>query len=212
MLWLGFAACLSLTTPPTALLQPLSPGAKLKELSGLLLGSTLLQDERTWEVLKAQEEQGQEAGKFSQIASAAHVAPSPRHDAGLFASRDIPEDTIVSFYPVHCIGLMDQRLASNSDDQDYWRSCSTAYRSPILHAAVQDFAPGTVVDVNAQKEDRAGWLAHRANDAVACQGGSETELLMYLHTCALGCNCALVPFGGAAPILALADDASCRER
>ena len=33
------------------------------------------------------------------------------------------------------------------------------------HAAVQDFAPGTFVDVNAQKEDRAGWLAHRANDA-----------------------------------------------
>ena len=185
-------------TAPTALLQPLTPAAKLQHLSGLLLGSTVLQDERTWEVLMQTE-----GNQFSKIVDAAHVAPSPRHGDGLFASRGLPADTIVSFYPVHSIGLREQRLASNADDMDYWRTCSSAYRTPILHAAVQAFAPGAFVDVNLQRADRLGWLAHRANDATACLGSSETEILMYVHTCALECNCALVPFGGAAPILAL---------
>ena len=187
-------------------LQPLSPAAKLQQLSGLLLGSTFIQDERAWELLcskEADQENLQDGGKFADIAAACHVAPSLRDGVGLFASKDLPVDTVVSFYPVHSIGLMDQRLASNADDQDYWRGCTTAFRMPLAHATVQEFAPGTFVDVNLQKADRAGWLAHRANDATTCVGPSETEILSYLHTCALECNCVLVPFGGAAPILAL---------
>ena len=208
MLFLALHAIPSLTTSnvPTALLQPLSPAAKLQQLSGLLLGSTFIQDERAWELLcskEADQENLQDGGKFADIAAACHVAPSLRDGVGLFASKDLPVDTVVSFYPVHSIGLMDQRLASNADDQDYWRGCTTAFRMPLAHATVQEFAPGTFVDVNLQKADRAGWLAHRANDATTCVGPSETEILSYLHTCALECNCVLVPFGGAAPILAL---------
>ena len=48
MLFLALHAIPSLTTSnvPTALLQPLSPAAKLQQLSGLLLGSTFIQGVR----------------------------------------------------------------------------------------------------------------------------------------------------------------------
>ena len=203
MLWHALhAVALTVPSAPTALLQPLSPAAKLQRLSGLLLGGTLLQDARTWDLLL--ETQQQEAsGHLAEIVGAAHVGPSPRDALGLFASRDLASETVVSFYPVHSIGLLDQRLASNADDREYWRTCPAAYRTPLLHEAVHEFAPGAFVDVNLQRAEVAGWLAHRANDAAACAGRSETEVLGYIHTCALECNSVLVPFGGAAPILAL---------
>ena len=184
-------------SPKAALLQPLSPGAKLQQCSGLLLGSALLQDERAWELL-----QTEDACRFSEIAQATRTAPSPRHQLGLFANVDLAKDTVASFYPVHSFGLEAQRLASNND-QEYWVDCSPAYRAPMLHEAVQAFAPGTYVDVNLQRAELAGWCAHRANDASVCTGASEAEILAYLTACEAECNCVLVPFGGAAPILAL---------
>ena len=199
MLWLTLqAATLTTSGSPTALLQPLSPAAKLRQLGGLLLGSALLMDDRAWELLLTDNEK-----QFSEIAAAALVAPSSRDASGLFAAKDLPIDTVVSFYPVHSIGLLDQRLASNADDQAFWKAASAAYQTPLQHKAVQDFAPGAFVDCNPQKPEMTGWLAHRANDAVCCLGTGETDMLSYLHTCAMECNCYLVPFGGAAPILAL---------
>ena len=189
---------LSLTTPPPqALLQPLSPGAKLQQCSGLLLGSALLQDERAWELL-----QTEDATRFADIARATRTAPSPRHELGLYANVDLEKDTVASFYPVHSFGLEAQRLASNND-QEYWVDCTPAYRAPMLHEAVQAFAPGTYVDVNIQRAELAGWYAHRANDAAALTEFSEAQILAYISACEAECNCVLVPFGGAAPILAL---------
>ena len=200
MLWLAplLGSAAALTQPPTALLRPLSAEAKLQQLSGLLVGSAVLQDPRAWELLKEQE-----GSRFAEISSASRVDSSSRHGLGLFAARDLPAGTVASFFPVHSIGLLDQRLASNADDQEYWKTCTKAYQTEMLHAAVQDFAPGTYVDVNLEKPEQPGWLAHRANDATACAGRCEEDVLSYLHTCMLECNTLLLPFGGAAPILAL---------
>ena len=102
MLLLALHAIPSLTTSnvPTALLQPLSPAAKLQQLSGLLLGSTFIQDERAWELLcskEAEQENLQDGGKFADIAAACQVGPSLRDGVGLFATKDLPVDTVVSF-------------------------------------------------------------------------------------------------------------------
>ena len=192
-------AILSLTTPPpSALLQPLSPGAKLQQLSGLLLGSALLQDERAWGLLQTEEDK-----QFAEIARCSCVKPSDRHELGVFASTDLAKDSIVSFYPVHSIGLGEQRLAQNSDDTEFWKTATNAYRSMMLHAAVQEFAPGVYVDVNLHRADTAGWLAHRANDAAPCDCSNDATILDYYEQCGALCNTVLVPFGSAAPILAL---------
>ena len=101
--------------PPTALLQPLSPAQKLQTLSGLLLGSAVLQNPQAWDLLKSQED-----SRFAEINAAAQVSPSSLHGRGLYADVDLKKDTVAALYPVHSIGLADQRLASNAD-QDYWK-------------------------------------------------------------------------------------------
>ena len=46
-------------------------------------------------------------------------------------------------------------------------------------------------------------MAHLANDVQPCAGGSEAEILAYYAACASETNCAMLPFGTAAPIMAL---------
>ena len=90
--------------------------------------------------------------------------------------------------------------------RSYWkqeREDSTAYLAPILHPAVCQFVDGAFVDVNLQRADAPGWMAHRANDAAMCTDLSEDSILEYMTKCAREGNALLVPFGGAAPVMAL---------
>ena len=57
-----------------------------------------------------------------------------------------------------------------------------------------------------------GWLAHLANDcAVVSAQPTEEEILHYYATCEAHANCVMVPFGAAAPIMALVTTREVRE-
>jgi len=188
-----------LLLPIQALLSMSMPEARIQQLSGMLLGAGMLQDEQAWAMLQTHPK-----AKFSEIAGSTYTASSSRHGLGVYASEDLEAGTVASFYPVHSIGLGGQRLSSEGH-ADYWEGASAvgasgAYRSTVLHDAM---APGTFVDVDLRAADVNGWLAHRTNDAATCSGDSESEILDYLETCARDVNCAMVPFGKAAPIMAL---------
>ena len=189
LLWLPLQA-FGLATPAATRLMQLGPA---------LQGCMLLQDITSWEVLQKTVET-----QFADISGSAVVAPSPRHGLGLYASTDLAKDTVASFYPIHSLGLEDQRLTYDPKDAaaDNWES-SAEYRAQVLHPQVQEQAPGVYVDVNLKRAEVSGWLAHRVNDAAVCAGASEAEILEYLETCRQECNCALVPFGTAQPIMAL---------
>ena len=111
------------------------------------------------------------------------------------------------------LGSGSQRVAS-AEDAEYWKEpCTSAYRSQAFHASTpgfptagppQGWAPGVYVDANPTRPHVPGWMAHLANDcAVVGADATEAEILAYYATCEQKANCAMLPFGAAAPVMAL---------
>jgi hypothetical protein len=144
------------------------------------------------------------------------VAPSPIAGKGLFAKKSIPKFTIISFYPVHVLGIEyddvnNIRSQYVSLTEDYVPDKENSYRlyllgqRPLIGNDVS-FSGGdgcrvyVDVDKNCQS-DTSGWLSHYSNDGTVVKGLSETDMLDYYQQTKEHRNCVLIPFGPA-PIMA----------
>jgi len=154
----------------------------LSRLEKLFQGALLLQDTFEEHVTGRVPLESWEKARFSEIAQNAHIAPSSRHGLGLFASRDLEEDTLVTFYPIHKVGSGEESV-DLEDDKSYWDTVS-----PSLYKILADEEDNVFVDCNPHREDVMGWLGHRANDAARCSGTSEDDILKYRKICERECN------------------------
>eukprot|EP00977_Amphora_coffeiformis_P030126 scaffold44864_cov221-Amphora_coffeaeformis.AAC.1 len=145
-----------------------------------------------------------------------HVDASsiPNAGKGLFASKNIQAGTIVSFYPVHAIGMDNEDrgdtlyLSAKDGDgislgnaQDY----SLDYiqylvgSRPLGETAM---GAGLFVDANPSKKDDAdGWLSHYINDGATVLSNTDQGILDYYAASRRHKNCVQVPFGPS-PVLA----------
>lgn len=172
-------------------------------LETLFSAALLLQDAFEDHVSGKVANDGWRQTRFSQIANNAYVAPSSRHGLGLFANVDLEADTLITFYPVHRIGLDDEDFVEMDEDKDYWEKAHSKGSWSKYSQNVLNHEANIFVDVNPQREDVPGWLAHRANDASICTGPDEKALRQYYTTSERECNCEIVPFGKITPIMAL---------
>lgn len=168
------------------------------KLEKLFQGALLLQDAFEEHVTGRVLQDSWDKARFSKIAQRVHTAPSSRHGLGLFASHDLEEDTLVTFYPVHKVGAGKESI-DLEDDKTYWDSCMSWYQLHIQDGSSNDL----FVDCNPHREDVMGWLAHRTNDATRCSGVSEEDILKYHETCARECNAVFWEFGTVRPIMGL---------
>lgn len=147
-----------------------------------------LRDDQGWRKLPAH---------FAKIRDNARVAPSSRHSLGLFAKSDLEKGEIATFYPTHTLGNL---LRVTLDGQDVVeKHFPIEYQQDLLHTGVVDIFSG----VDVRLPDVPGWLGHRANDATVCFGTSKEAILQYYEKCERECNCILLPFGDAVPIMLL---------
>ena len=164
-----------------------------------------------------------------QKATKVRVGPSSIANAGkgLFAAQNVKAGTIVSFYPVHGMGVdcllssSSVCLGSNDQDQAYFdsqeRTDSSGNNSlsnymlyligsrPIGTDTQFSFEPGPdvrpFVDVNPAREDSNGWLGHYVNDGATVVSNDESGQIEYYQQSRSRKNCVHIPFGPA-PILA----------
>lgn len=184
----------------------------MARLGDLFNGCLALQDPRMWGELRQLARAGAMPLAFDLVAQSVYAAPSSRHGQGAFAATALAHGTVASLYPVHSIGVGTQRIHADGDSE-YWREpCTTAYRSNIFHSAtpgapdagpITQWAPGAYVDANPTRECLPGWMAHLANDVAVCTGSQEEEVLRYYAAGAAEANCVMLPFGSAAPLMAL---------
>lgn len=185
----------------------------LRRLSRLLDGCLALQSAELWQTLRQVGRQASPPMRFDDISLNVRSGPSALHGLGAFANAPLPAGTVATLYPVHSIGIGSQRVAS-AEDAEYWKEpCTSAYRSQAFHAStpgfptagpLQGWAPGVYVDANPTRPHVPGWMAHLANDcAVVGADATEAEILAYYATCEQKANCAMLPFGAAAPVMAL---------
>ena len=185
----------------------------MQRLSDLLHGCLALQSTELWATLQQVGRESKPPMSFDELTISVTSGPSSRHGLGAFASRDLPAGSVATLYPVHSIGVGAQRVAC-AEDADHWKEpCTSAYRSQALHAStpgaadagpLQAWAPGVYIDANPGRAHVPGWLAHLANDcAVLPAAAAEADILTYYAAAASQCNCVMLPFGSAAPIMAL---------
>ena len=134
------------------------------------------------------------------------VKPSEIHGSGLFATRNIAANTIVSFYPAHALGI-DNGQAFLSEDTYFATSTSQDY----LHCTDQPiFARKSILgnnntpvylDVNPSTPTPLPWVSHYINDAASVKTQTEHGVLQYYETSNQHRNCIHIPFGPS-PILA----------
>lgn len=129
------------------------------------------------------------------------AGPSDRHGVGAFAQAVLPEYSIATLYPVHALGI-GEGGACGDEDTKYFSSQvgPSAYRLQLLHRSVPE---GMWADANPQRAHVPGWLAHLVNDAATCRGSGQAAILDYYDRCDAETNCALVPLGPVAPLMAL---------
>mmetsp|Transcript_1926 Transcript_1926/g.2072 ORF Transcript_1926/g.2072 Transcript_1926/m.2072 type:complete len:398 (+) Transcript_1926:36-1229(+) len=132
---------------------------------------------------------------FSAIRTNCHVAPSSRHGLGLFASRDLEKDTIAQFYPVHALGNETHAFSVGGEYNN-----TAHYKNGLLQPNIKK---GIWIDYQTDRPDLPGWLGHRANDATNLNESTEAAILNYLSTSCREANTIMVPFGDAAPLMAL---------
>jgi hypothetical protein len=135
----------------------------------------------------------------------AHAAASPLHGIGVFASKDLAAHTVTALYPVHALGIGTSG-ACTDDDGAYFAALDgpSAYRLTLPHHCLRESAMSNMwCDSNPQRAHVLGWLGHLANDAAVLRGTSEEALLAYYAAVERDCNSMLVPFGDAAPLMAL---------
>lgn len=181
----------------------------MARLASLFDSCLSLQAPQFWATVRQLSKSANAPMCFDVMAEGVRVAPSTKHGLGLFASTDMAAGTMASLYPVHSMGIGTQRISTAEDaEAGTWEEpCSAAYRTTLLHTTrigpVQEWAQGAYVDADPARPHLAGWVAHLATDAAVCAGGSDKEILEYYAAGADECNCLMVPFGGAAPVMAL---------
>ena len=153
--------------------------------------------------------------------------------SGLFVASSmdsIPAGTVVSFYPVHAVGVNHWKGkycigATDSEDQEYFQSVDhdSSYLLNLIgdrvfpgeQRLVETYAVQPYIDTNpTKKNDRPdqqpGWMAHMVNDCASTdllqlllqeENNAESTALEYYKQVVKGQNCVLVPFGPA-PICA----------
>jgi hypothetical protein len=137
---------------------------------------------------------------------------------GLFAKKNIKSGSIISFYPVHAIGVdfgeSSVCLASNDAGQKYFQgeseSKNSNYQQYLLGsrllagACVTELFDGDAlfVDVDPNQVDRAGWKGQYVNDGAVVEVAGENGIVQYYQRSRLRKNCVHVPFGPC-PILAI---------
>ena len=141
------------------------------------------------------------------VATHVAAAQSKVHGQGVFAQKDLPARTVATLYPVHAMGI-GEGGACAEEDTEYFVSLDSpsAYRMQLLHHNLQKtygLPHGTWVDANPHRSHAPGWQAHLANDGAICRGATEADVLAYYDESERTCNCVLVPFGEAAPLMAL---------
>jgi hypothetical protein len=140
------------------------------------------------------------------------LGPSSRQGAGtgLFARKNLDLGALVSFYPVHGIGLdilggTRVAIASSDDmDQAYFDNDSrnqqqsgNNYRQYLIHGD-KDLnpilsSPSFFIDVNPNRVIQDGWMSHCINDGATIIRG---ESIVEYYTGAFAAqNCLQIPFG-----------------
>mmetsp|Transcript_14034 Transcript_14034/g.18292 ORF Transcript_14034/g.18292 Transcript_14034/m.18292 type:complete len:297 (+) Transcript_14034:126-1016(+) len=148
---------------------------------------------------------------FKQSTSLCEVRPSliPGAGMGLFALKNIKQGTIVSLYPVHCLGTSngDEVLVTSLDDQGYFDHVEDdSYllnllgKRPLLSVDIGDTE--LFVDVNPARPVAPAWNGHFINDGAIIHENSEAGALSYYLKSLAARNCVHVPFGPS-PIMAI---------
>jgi SET domain len=162
---------------------------------------------------------------FETIDAAVEVKPSLVVGAGMgmFAKRSIQRGTVISFYPVHAIGVdfgdTSVCIASSDVGQEYFnnrdrmgsnwnKDCNYQQyligSRPLAGYCVADLFDGDnlFVDVDPNQVDKAGWKGHYVNDAAVVETSGEEGIVQYYQRSRRGKNCVHVPLGPC-PILAV---------
>lgn len=128
---------------------------------------------------------------------------------GLFAKSNVKSGTIVSFYPVHgmgvdseessvCIALSegDQKHFLGDDKDANYLQYLIGSRPLFNHNPMELFGGDAIfVDANPNREDRVGWLSHYINDGATVTSHGEAGVLDYYRRSTEAKNCVHVPFG-----------------
>jgi hypothetical protein len=150
---------------------------------------------------------------YSQISKSVEIRPSsiPNAGLGLFARKNIKQNTIISLYPVHALG-MEGIFVSNDEEYFTSRPSST---SPYLHCTDQHLFQRAsflqqaglenddplYLDVNSNLPNESIWLSHMINDGATISSPSQETVLDYYKASKLAKNCIHIPFGPS-PIIA----------
>ena len=143
----------------------------------------------------------------------------PGAGLGLFAKEKIKSGTIISFFPVHTLGInlgdsirrvsMDttgptyeqQEEDAAFNDQSYLLNILGS--RPLMKADIsQDLGGESIfLDVDITQPESIGFDSHRINDGATVSTNSEDGALAYYQASRRAKNCVIVPFGPS-PLLA----------
>uniref|UniRef100_A0A7S2XZ27 SET domain-containing protein n=1 Tax=Fibrocapsa japonica TaxID=94617 RepID=A0A7S2XZ27_9STRA len=148
----------------------------------------------------------------------------PGAGLGLFAKKQLKAGTVVSFYPVHVLG-MDRddgsrpiRVMWNSEtgqprkveDEDQINDKNEGSylhhllgSRPLMKTSIADLGHDISlhIDVDTTYPDAPGWVSHRINDGAIVSENSEEGCLKYYQESRDAKNCVHIPFGPC-PVLA----------
>ncbi|CAB9503881.1 expressed unknown protein [Seminavis robusta] len=140
----------------------------------------------------------------------------PNAGLGLLANTNLEEGTVVSFYPVHGIGMdhtstggTTAAIASTNDvDQDFFDTQQDQdgrnYRQCLLrpltgYSTTIRGKEKLFIDVNPHRSVHPGWTSHCVNDGATIlpqpQGYQEEQVLTYYEQSLQKQNCVQIPFG-----------------
>ena len=140
-----------------------------------------------------------------------HVAPStiPAAGQGLFASCDIAAGSIVTFYPVHALGV---HFRDGSCFYSGHHEVTSQYvmnligNRPILDSIdlENDFDGMGFVDADPERKVAPAWLCHRINDGAIIEDNTPESVMEYYHKSLVRQNILFLPFGPAPLVAAVA--------
>jgi hypothetical protein len=196
------------------------PPLNVSPLMALALEQSLFQVQTLMNMSDNDSEHGAWSHLMKNCRESVQLGPSSQPGAGkgLMARKDLDQGALVSFYPVHGIGLgnlgwsrvaiassndMDQAYFDN-DDRQHGQQCGHNYRQYLIHDD-RDINPILsslsllFIDVNPNRAIQNGWMSHCINDGAAIirhdtmlQGDGIVEY----YTSALAAqNCVQIPFG-----------------
>lgn len=143
----------------------------------------------------------------------------PDAGLGLFATEKIKSGTIISFYPVHTLGIdlgesirrvsmdsagqtREQQEEESSGDQTNPYLLHILGNRPLMKLGLEDLGGDSIfLDVDIDQQESIGFQSHRINDGATVLTNSEDGALAYYQASRRAKNCVHVPFGPS-PLLA----------